>query len=170
MAKRVFQATNYTPTATSDSTTALANGTYQAIRGATGTQKIDLLEVLISGLAGSSSPTILQLARSGLLGSTTTALAAPNTDGPEDPATAALTSPPLTYVAATSGAQRSSSISDTRLNLAINAFGGIIRWNAAPTQQWVVTGNTTPGGESLLSAYSGGTAGAISSHILYEPY
>lgn len=170
MAKRVFQCVNYTPTATSDSSTALANGTYQAIRGATSTQKIDVLEVMISGFAGASAPTILQLARVGVVGSTTSALVAPNTDGPEDTATAALVSPPLTYTNAVGGPQRSGAITDARLNLGLNAFGGIVRWNAAPTQQWVITGNTAPGGESVLSAYSGGTVGAISSHIIYEPY
>lgn len=171
MAKRVFHAVNYTPTATSDSTTALANGTYQGIRGATTTQRIDVLEVMISGFAPSaSSPTIMQMARSGIIASTTTLLAAPNSDGPEDPATAALLSPPLTFVGAVGGPQRSAAISDARLNLGVNAFGGILRWNASPTQQWVITGNTASGGESTLSAYSGGTVGAVSSHIIYEPY
>lgn len=170
MAKRVFEAVNYTPTATSDSTTQLANGTYQAIRGGSATQRIDILEVLISGFAGSSSPTIMQLARSGLLASTTSALVAPNSDGPMDSATAALAAPALTYIGAVGGPARSSSTADARLNLGINAFGGILRWNAAPTQQWTMTGASSPGGETVLSAYTGGTVGAISSHIIYEPY
>src|SRR5262249_6637275 len=157
MAKRLFQCPNYTPTATSDSSTALANGTYQAIRGGTTTQKLDILEVMISGLAGASTPTIMQLARSSIIGSTTTALVAPNSDGPMDASTAALQSPALTFVAAVGGPQRSASIADARLELAINAFGGIVRWNAAPTQQWNLIGNTASGGESNLSAFSGGT-------------
>jgi hypothetical protein len=171
MAKRVFHVVNYTPTATSDSTAALANGTYMGIRGGAATMRCDVLEVMITGFAPSaSSPTIMQLARSGIVASTTTALAAPNSDGPEDPATAALTSPMLTFVGAVGGPQRSASISDARLNLGLNTFGGILRWNASPTQQWVITGNTASGGESTLSAYSGGTVGALSSHIIYEPY
>lgn len=170
MAKRSFQCVNYTPTATADSPTALANGTYQGIRGATSTQKLDILEVMISGLAGASAPTILQLARSGVIASTTSVLVAPNSDGPTDPATAALQSPALTWTNAVGGPQRSGSISEARLSLAVNAFGGILRWNAAPTQQWTITGNTATGGESTLSAFTGGTVGAISSHILYEPY
>lgn len=175
MAKRLFQATGYTATATSDSTTALAAGTFQAIRGATATQKIDILEVLISGLQSSSTIGVFQLARSGLLGASTSALAAPNSDGPMDASTAALTSPPLTYVSDSTGAafpQRSSNTGDARLNLGINEFGGILRWNAAPTQQWNLIGNTVPGGESILSASNagGGGSGVVSSHIMYEPY
>jgi hypothetical protein len=175
MAKRIFQATGYLATATSDSATGLANGTFQAIRGATATQKVDILEVLISGLATASNVSVMQLARSGLLGASTSALARPNTDGPEDASTAALLSPVLTYVAVSAGAvspARSSATTDARLNLSINAFGGIIRWNAAPTQQWNMIGNTVPGGETILSASNDGAGASttVSSHIIYEPY
>jgi hypothetical protein len=169
MAKRLFQAANYTPTANADSS-ALANNTYQAIRGGSGTQRIDILEVMISGLASASSVAIMQLARDIQIGSTTTALAAPNSDGPTDTATAALAAPPLTFVGAVGGPQRSNAITDARLELGINAFGGIVRWNAAPTQQFVVTGNTASAGETSLSAFTGGGTGQISSHIMYEPY
>jgi hypothetical protein len=175
MAKRVFQATGYTATATSDSTTQLAQSTYQCIRGGSATQKIDVLEVLISGLASASTICVMQLARSGLIGSTSLVLAAPNSDGAEDASTAALTSPPLTYVGTstgTTGPARSSAITDARLNLAINGFGGIIRWNAAPTQQWNMLTCTVPAGESILSATNagGGGSGVVSSHVIYEPY
>lgn len=172
MAKRLFQCTGYTATAQSDSTTQLTNSTYQAIRGASATQKIDILEVLISGLQASSTIGVFQLTRSGLLASTTSALVAPNSDGPMDPATAALAAPPLTYTNAVGGPARSSAIADARLNLGINEFGGILRWNAAPTQQWNLVGNTAPGGESILSASNagGGGSGTVSSHIMYEPY
>jgi hypothetical protein len=169
MAKRIFGAVNYTPTATSDGAN-LANNTYQAIRGATATQKIDLLEVLISGLGTSSAPAILQLARTTAVGSTTSALVAPNSDGPADFATAVLVSPPLTYTLAVGGPTRSGATTDAKLNLGINTFGGIIRWNAAPTQQWTQVGNTASGGESVLSAGTGLAPGAASSHIIYEVY
>ena len=169
MAKRSFSNTNWTPTATAD-TASLASSTYQALQGGSATQLIDVLEVMVEGLAGSSSPTLLQLARDSTVGSTPTALAAPATDGPLHPATAALAAPPVSYTAAGTGPQRSVLTSAARLNFNINAFGGIIRWNAAPTQQWSILGNTQPLGESSLSAYTGGTVGAISSHIIYEPY
>jgi hypothetical protein len=65
-----------------------------------------------------------------------------------------------------------STVTDTHLNLALNLFGGIVRWNATPTQQWQIIGNTAPGGESVLwnSATAGGSTGLANAHIIYEPY
>jgi hypothetical protein len=170
MAKRSFQAVNFTPTATAD-TTAMASSTYMAIKGGSGTQRIDVLDFMISGLAPStSSPTLLQFARHSTIATTPTALAAPNSDGPTDPATAALAAPPVTFVAAATGPSRSATTTDARLNLGFNAQGGLLRYNSAPGQQFVILGNTANFGEASLSAFTGGTVGAISAHILYEPY
>lgn len=163
-----FQAVNWTPTAQADAG-ALTSSTYQALKGGSATQKIAVKEVMVSGLAASSSPTILQMARSSTIETTPTALAAPNSDGPLDPASAALAAPPVSLVAAAAGPQRSNSTSAARLNLALNAFGGIVRWIASPGAEWGQVGNTATLGESILSAFTGGTVGAISSHIVYEP-
>jgi len=169
MAKRVFQAVNFTPTATADAST-LSNLTYMALKGGSTTQQIDILEVLISGLANATGPAIMQLSRCGALETTATALAAPNGDGPMNPATAALAAPPVSFVAANTGPQRSNATNDGRLQMALNTFGGIIRWNAAPNQQWTQLGNATTVGETILSAFTGTTPGAVSAHIMYEPY
>lgn len=170
MAKRLFQASNFTPTATAD-TTAMANATYMALKGGSTTQRIDILDFMISGLAPStSSPTLLQFARHSTVATTPTALAAPNSDGPTDPASAALAAPPVSFVAAAAGGQRSATTSDARLNLSFNAQGGLIRYNSAPGQQFVILGNVANFGEASLSAFTGGTVGAISAHIEYEPY
>ena len=126
MAKRTFHAVNFTPTATAD-TTAMASGTYMAIKGGSGTQKIDIQEFMVSGLAPStSSPTILQFAYHSTIALTPTALAAPSSDGPNDPASAALALPPVTFTAAGTGGSRSAVTTSTRLNLGFNAQGG--RW------------------------------------------
>jgi hypothetical protein len=167
VAIRSFQAVNWTPTATADGS-ALANATYQAIRGASATQRVEVVEVLIAGLAPSaSSPTILQLARSGTLAASPAALTAPQSDGPIDPTSGVAGA--TTFVAATTGPLRSSTLTDARLNLAINAFGGLVAWNSVTSAPWVIATATAPAGESSLSAYTGGTVGAVSSHILYEP-
>ncbi len=168
MAKRIFHAVNYTPTATADAA-ALANGTYMALKGGSTTQLISVLEVKVTGFNGANAPTILQLARNSTIGVTPTALAAPNSDGPEHPATAALAAPPVSYTAAATGPLRSAATSDARLECGINAFGGILRWNAAPGQEWWILGNTAQFGESSLSAFTGGTPGPLSSHLIYEP-
>jgi hypothetical protein len=169
MAKRLFSFSNWTPTATAD-TTALASGTYMAIKGGSTTQRINVNEVYIDGMAGASSPTATCLARSSTVATTPTALAAPASDGPVDIATAALAAPPVTFTAAATGGQRSALTTDAKLRLGLNAFGGIVRYNAAPGQEFVITGNTTPGGEAYLSSSNLGTAGLIDAHIMLEPF
>ena len=169
MAKRLFQTTNWTPTAQADAG-ALTSGSYMALKGGSGTQRIDFLEVYVHGMAAASAVTPTCLARASTIETTPTALAAPATDGPEDPATAALAAPPVSFTAATAGPQRSATTSDARLNLGINAFGGSFRWNAAPGQQWVQLGNTAQFGETLLSSQNAGAPGAVGAHIIYEPY
>lgn len=168
MAKRIFQAANWTPTATADAT-ALASGSYMGLKGGSGTQLMSVLEIMVSGFAGASSPTILQLARSSTIETTPTALAAPSSDGPAHPSTAALAAPPVSFTAAAAGPQRSAATTDARLDMGLNAFGGIKRWVAAPGAEWWILGNTASAGESVLSAFTGGTVGAISAHIEYEP-
>src|SRR5262245_21881308 len=129
MSKRVFHASNYTPTATAD-TTSLTNATYQGLKGGTSTNITQVIEVMLSGLAGSSAPTIMQLARASTLETTPTALASPNSDGFVNPAALAITSGPVAFVAAATGPQRSGSTSDAKLELNLNTFGGIVRWQA----------------------------------------
>lgn len=167
MAVRSFQAPNWTPTATAD-TSALANGTYMALKGGSSTQRIEVQEVMAEGLAGSTAPAVLMLARASTVETTATALSAPNSDGPLDASTAALAAPPVTFVAAASGPQRSAATTDTRLNLALNTYGGVVKWNSAFSKPFVVLGNTASLGEVLLSAYTGTTPGALSAHLLYE--
>ncbi len=168
MAKRSFGNVNWTPTATADAV-AHANATHQTLKGGSTTQRNEVIEVYAAGMAGASSPTFLMLARASVLGITPTALAAPAFDGPLDPATAALAAPPVSYTAAATGPQRSAATTLARLNLAINAFGGIVRWVAAVREEFVIFGNAVNDGEAVLSAFTGGTPGAINSHIVFEP-
>lgn len=170
MAKFSFGNTNWTPTATADGA-ALANATYQALKGGSATQKLEVLEIYMAGNANSvNSPTFMQMARASTLGITPTALAAPAFDGPLDPNTAALAAPPVSYTAAGTGSVRSAATSAARLNLGINALGGIVRWVAAIREEWIIFGNAVTVGESNLSAFTGGTPGALNSHIVYEPF
>lgn len=168
MAKRIFAHLNWTPGATADGST-LAAG-FMALKGGSSTQLIDILEVAAEGMAGASSPTPLILAYDSTLGVTPTGLATPDSDGPTNPATAALAAPPVSYVAAATAPTRSNSTSSPKLPVGINAFGGVYRYSAAPTQQMSILGNGTSTGELSLSGYTGGTTGLIQSHIMYEPY
>jgi hypothetical protein len=169
MAKWNFHATNWTPTAVGDGAD-IADASFMAVQGGSATQMIDILEIMINGLASSTTPTLMQFARDSTVAGTPTALAAPNGAGPMHPSSAALAAPPVTCVASGTQPQRSNSTSHGRLELGLNAFGGIVRWVASPTAQWGIITATQPLGESSLSAFTGGTPGAISAHIIYEPY
>jgi hypothetical protein len=168
MAKRSFQAATYTPTATADNSP-LANGTYQSIGANGAAQLLNVLEIQINGQAAVSAVNIMMFARDLVLAATPTALAAPNGDGPLHTATAALALPPITCVAAATGPSRTNTALTARLNLSLNAFGGITRWVAAPGEEWSILGNAVSVSESSLSAFTGGSVGLIGSHIIYEP-
>lgn len=173
MAKRLFTSAGVTYTASAaGSATAGSTNTFMAIKGGSGTQMIDILEVLVSGKATASNVAAFELNRVSTLETTPTALAAPQSDGPMHPATAALAAAPVSFVAASTGPTPSNTVTDARLNLALNSFGGIIRWNAAPTQQYTMLGNTAPLGEAILwnSSTAGGSTTLADAHIIYEPY
>ncbi len=74
-----------------------------------------------------------------------------------DAATAALAAPVLTgNTNATNKPQRSSTLK--LLNQSFNAFGGILRWVAAPGEEISIVGNTASLGELSLSSFTGSTA------------
>lgn len=169
MAKRIFTSAGLTFTA-SAAGAAAASSTFMALKGAASTQITDVLEVSYSGKATASTVAAIELARASTLETTPTALAAPHSDGPMHFATAALAAPVVSFVAAATGPTPSNTVTDGKLSLAMNLFGGIYRWNASPTQQWTIVGNTAPGGESVLwnSSTAGGSSGLGDGHIIYE--
>lgn len=167
MAKRIFQAASYTPTATADNS-ALANATYQSMEAGSATQQVDVLEIYLGGQATSSAVNIMMFARNLTAATTPTALAAPNGDGPMSTGTAALAAPTVTYTAAGTGPTRTNTALTARLNLSFNAFGGIVRWLAAPGEEWQIIGTTVSVAPSSLSAFTGGSVGLMGSHIVYE--
>lgn len=173
MAKRLFTTAGISFAATASGGT-VSSGNYMSVVGASGTQVTDILEVLVSGMASASTLGGFLLDRQSTLGTGgATTLASPNSDGPMNPATAALAAPVVTAIAyATNQPTASNAITDARINLCLNGFGGILRWNAAPTQQYTISGNTAPGGSAILfdSSSTGGVTCAASAHIMYETY
>jgi hypothetical protein len=168
MAKRVLHVTTVTPTATAD-TTNLVDSTYMGhIQPSTATQRVNILEVMLTGQAGASSPSLMVLARDSQVSTGSITLTAGTTDSNLDASTAALASVVRAGdKAATNKPQRG--VNDHLLNLAFNAFGGIVRWVAAPGEEISVIGQSTLTGEVSLSAFTGGTTGLMGSHIIYEP-
>lgn len=168
MSKWSFAVTNLTPVAVADAN-AFTDSGYMALQGGSSTQMNDIQEVQIIGQAGSSSPTPLLLARDSTVGATLTALSTPNSNGALHPSVAALGAVPTGFIASTTKPQRASSVTLAKLAMAINAFGGILRWLAAPGEEFSILGNTASLGEASLSCFTGGTPGAISAHFIYEP-
>lgn len=166
MAKRVQSITTFTPTATAD-TTNLVDATYVAVvQGGSGTQRVNIHEVYQGGQATASAPTIMLLSRDTTV-AVTISQSTGGTDAPLDAATAALAAPPLVGSTATTKPQRSATAH--LLNLSFNAFGGIVRWQAAQDAEISLVGNTQPLGEVSLSAFTGGTTGLMGAHVIYEP-
>lgn len=170
MAKRILAMFSYTPTGTTDGATNLADNTYSGfIQGGSSTQRINHLEFYLGGQAGASSPTFMFIARDTQVVTGATTVGLQGADSPLDAATAALAAPPLAGVtAATNKPQRSPT--GHLLNLSFNAFGGIVRWVAAPGEEITTVGNTQPLGELSFSCGTGGTPGLLGSHWIYEPF
>ena len=168
MAKWSFSVGTWTPVAVADATNFTDSG-YMGLMGGSTTQLINILEVYMGGQAGASSPSIMMLARDSTVQATPTALATPNSNGALHPSTAALAAVPIGFVASTTKPQRSNSVTLAKLNLSFNAFGGIVRWVAAPYEEFMLLGNTASLGEVSLSAFTGGTPGLMGAHLVYEP-
>lgn len=157
---------NWTPAAIADTTNLTAAG-FMALQGGSTTQRSNLLEVYMGGLAGASAPAQMVVARD------TTVFAGATANAVKlsalDPASAALAAPPLAQdVGSTTLPQRSST--NHLLSLGFNAFGGLVRWVAAPGEEVGIVGNTQPLGEISLSHLSTGTPGLMSSHFIFEPF
>lgn len=168
MAKRIVAITTLTPTATAD-TTNLVDATYPFIlQGASSTQRTNIWEVMISGQASTTTPTFMLFARDSQIGSGSNTLGTGQTDAAMDAATAALAAPVVVGNSnATNKPQRSSTLH--LMNLSLQAYGGVIRWAALdPTECPSIVGNTASLGEVSLSAFTGGTPGAIGAHCVYE--
>lgn len=167
MAKWSFAVEGFTPVAVADTTNYTDNG-YMGLMGGSSTQRIDVSEVYIGGLAGSSTPTPMVLGRDSTVQATPTSLTTAQSNAALDPATAALAAPQVAFTASTTKPQRSATLA--KIMLALNAFGGIVRWVAPPGGEVKMLGNTASLGEVSLSCYTGGTPGLVAAHIIYEPF
>lgn len=162
MAKWSSNVPTWTPTAVAD-TTNFTDAGHHSFQGGSSTQVNKIQEVYMGGQAGASSPCIMLVARDSTVGATLNG----GRFAALDPATAALAAPPSTFTTSTTKPQRSSTLS--LLNLSFNAFGGIVRWVAAPFEEIGMLGNAASFGEISLSAYTGGTPGLMGSHFIVEP-
>lgn len=170
MSAFICNSRNFAPGTGIADTTALTNGTYMAIQGAAGTQRTNILEVMVQGEATASAVSYLTLAHDTTIGVTPAALASPNSNGPLDSNTGALASPVVFGISFTTPPQRAVTTTLPKMPFSINTFGGIIKWNPwQPNMSFNILGNTQPLGEASLSAWTGSSASAqVSAHIIYE--
>ena len=166
MSQRIQSITTFTPTATAD-TTALVDATYvTVVQGGSSTARVRIIEIYQGGQAGASSPTFMLLSRDSTVG-VTISQSTGGTDASLDPANEVLTNTVKVGSTASTDPQRSSTLH--LMNLSFNAFGGIVRWVTSPEEQIFTVGNTASLGEVSLSAFTGGTAGLMGAHVVYEP-
>jgi hypothetical protein len=169
MAKRIFQQATFTPTATAD-TTNLATATFMSLGAGTASQLLKVIEIYEGGQASASSINIMQFARDSTLIGTPTALAAPNSDGGMSTFTAPLAVVPVVGISGGTLPQRSALVTVARLCLTLNTFGGIVRWVAAPGEEWTMVGTATNTSETTLSNFTGGSTCQFAGSIIYEPF
>ena len=157
MAQYVTAAAGWTPVNHADAASSLANSSYQALAAAAASTD-RVVEVFIGGEATSSTVNRMALRR-----------CSAQTNTPTNVVPAALN--PLSQASAAQGhvlATTGPTIASTGhlLNLAMNAFGGIIRWVAAPGEEIWITTATQPNSTVVLDSISG--IGTVSSHIVFE--
>lgn len=178
MAKRSFNTFGLSFPATALAAAATSSG-YMAMVGSSTTQVTDINEILISGTAAASTVGAFAFAPiSTAQTGGASALVAPHSDGPMQ--SNATPTANTTYIAAvTTQPQASNAITAPKINVGLNTFGGIIRWNAAPTQQYTLIGNAVFAagppvtfGQAMLLNLTAGTGATTTSnvHIIYEPY
>ena len=164
MAKRSAVVNTVTLTGFGDGSSLTDNLYCAAFVGGSATQRTNFLEIYVGGQSSSSAVTIMLFGRD----STAAATAGAGTgysDSPLDASTAALAAAVVSNNAFTTKPQRGST---HLLNLSFNAFGGIVRWVAAPGEEISMITATQPLGCCDLSAWNTGSPGIVGAHVIYE--
>jgi hypothetical protein len=151
-----------TAAAVADTVTFTAGQAPGYLRAGSATMQLKINEVYIGGESAASTPTQMILGRSGTISSG--ALSVGQNNLLDATATAPATTASFGSTAATTFPQRSAT--GYLLQLSLNTFGGIARWQARYGEEITVIGNTAPLGEVGLSSKVG--AGQSSGHIIYE--
>lgn len=168
MARRITSWTTVTPVAVADATTmTTASPTGDVWLGGIASQYTRFWEISISGQAtSSSSPTFMLFSRDSTVHATP-AIGTGNVDAAMDPGTIALANPLLVSGTWTTYGQRATA--GHLMNCSLNAFGGVFFWRANRAEECpAMLGVTQPLGECSLSAFTGGTPGAVGMHVIYE--
>jgi hypothetical protein len=162
MARYSANWSSITAAAVADTTTFTAGQAPGFLRSGGAAQQLKINEVYIGGEDTASTPTTMILARSGVI--SVGALSVGQNNLLDATATAPGTVAAFGSTAATTFPQRSAT--GYLLDLSLNTYGGIARWQARYGEEISIFGATAPLGEVVLSSKTG--TGKSSGHILYE--
>jgi hypothetical protein len=155
----------WTTAATAD-TTNLADASHHTIQNGGTTNRCEIREIYVAGQAAASAPQILvggrtsQVGTGSLTGGTRNVLIDATATAPATTATS--------FTAAATNKPQRATAGGMLVNLGHNAFGGIVRWQNGPDENVSIYGNTQPLGEFSVNAFTGTTAAAIATTIIYE--
>ena len=147
----------WTPIAHADSASSLADASYHAWRTTTAST-LKVQDVIVGGEATSSTVNRMSVRRI----STNISTPTNKTPAPLHPWSAASAANHVS--AATTGPTIASTVH--LLDLALNTFGGIIRWVAHPGEELWALNSTAPNGEIVLDSISG--TGLVSTNMIFE--
>lgn len=137
----------------------LVNSNYQSIRSWSVTVVDRITEIYVGGEATSSTVIAMAARRNGTQATTPTNVVAAGLS----PFSAAPAGN-FHQLAATPGV--TGAVTAQLLKLSLNAFGGVVRWVAAPGEELYVIGATAPNNEISLSAITG--SALIGAHVIFE--
>ena len=146
--------------AVADTANMTDNGYATFLLGGSATQLLKINEVYIGGEDTASTPTTMVLARDSTIAATGIS---GNTNAPMDVQTTAPTVAVFGCVSTTKP-QRAATLH--LLQLSLNTYGGIARWQARYGEEISVYGTAVNVGEVSLSSVTG--TGKVSGHIIYE--
>lgn len=149
---------SYTPVAHANGASALANNSYQAVRGGAATALARVTDVYIGGQATTS--TVNQMALRRL--STNATTPADEVPGPLNIYSPAAVS--QGYVTAATGPTIASTAH--LLDAALNTFGGIMRWVPPPGEEIYFGTTTAPNAQVCLDSISG--TGLVGQSVKWE--
>jgi hypothetical protein len=148
--------------AVADTTNFTDNGYCTFLQGGNTTQQLKVNEVSASGESAASNPTSLSFGRDSTVAATGIS---GNFNALRDGSATAPGTVALFGSVSTTKPQRSATLGHL-IHTALNAFGGIYRWQARQGEEITTIGNGATTGELSLSSVTG--TGQISGHILYE--
>ena len=157
MAQYTSAADGWTAAAIADAAS-LTNSNHQSLRCWSSTVAARVIEVFIGGEATSSTVNRMTVRRHSTQGATPTNTV-PAQLNPFSPA-ARITG--FVLCASTQPVVQAGHLA----NLAFNAFGGIIRWVAAPGEEMYITGTIAANNEVSITSLSG--VGVVSTHFVFE--